>query len=359
MTEPLESIEALLVRICETAAPSFHEQERAKLVASLWQEAGLEPNIDDVGNVVARVSGGSGPRVLLVAHLDTVFPHGTELTVKRSSERLAAPGVGDNSASLAVLTYFLQQRANKQFPNLMVAASVGEEGVGDLYGVRQLMREYRHDIDMMIAVDGHLGTIVNQAVGSKRFDVSIKAKGGHSWGDYPSSSAVHALAEMVHQISRINVPKEPRSSLNVGEISGGTSINSIAQDAKFNLDLRSLDAKTLSWLEHEAMGCIQRVGRQQAVEVDLKQIGDRPAATSPNKALVQAAKQALQSLNVATRTAVSSTDANIAMSLGMPAISFGVYKGADAHRLSEWLERSSLLLGYKALSELLAILSKF
>ena len=351
------SLESFLLEICQTPSPTFAEHKRAALIKYLFEKLGLQPELDDVGNVIATVPGGQGPRVLLAAHLDTVFPIETDVTVKRLEGKWSAPGLGDNSASLAVLLHYLE-RLPEPRPRLTVAATVGEEGVGDLYGMRALMRAQKLSTDVVIAVDGHLGTIVDQAVGSKRFAVTLKARGGHSWGDYPSPSAIHALGDMIHAISRISVPREPRSSLNIGQISGGTSINAIAQEAKFNLDLRSLDEGVLASLEREARTRILKVSRQHEVEANLEQIGDRPAGKGPNEALVATAKEVLNELDIFPRTAASSTDANIPMALGMPAIAFGVYHGGDAHRLSEWLEPGSLLTGYKALSRLLEKLAK-
>ena len=341
----------LLTQICETPAPTFKEQKRAALIAGFFEQAGLKPQTDEVGNVIARVAGGTGERILLAAHLDTVF---SEDIIKVSSKdgKLTAPGIGDNSASLAILIHYLNHLPEKR-PRLVVAATVGEEGIGDLYGMRELMRAYKHEVDKVIAVDGHLGTVVDQAVGSKRFEVSIHAKGGHSWGDFPSPSATHTLADMVHALTRMNVPREPRSSFNIGQLSGGTSINAIAQEARFNLDLRSLDPKVLGELERETKSRLLKVGRQHGVSYDLQQIGERPAAKSDNHELVTKAKEVLNELGITARTAASSTDANIPMSLGIPAIAFGVYKGGDAHRLSEWLAPDSLSTGCKALKSLL------
>lgn len=357
----LGSILSLLRRICETPAPTFEEEKRADLVANLLRAAGLEPLRDAVSNVTADVAGGSGPHVLVVAHLDTVFPAGTDVAVKEVDGKLAAPGIGDNSASLAVMLRYAQTLAEPGFdeprPHLTLAATVGEEGLGDLRGIRELMRRAA-DFDLVVALDGHLGTIVNRAVGSKRFEVRVNAAGGHSWGDFPSSSAVHALGDMIHAVTRLEVPNEPRSSLNVGQVSGGRSVNAIAQEAHFNLDLRSLDAEVLARLERDALKHIRRVARQHDVKIEIEQVGDRPAARSDNEALVRAARGALRSVGVVAREAASSTDANAAMAAGLPAISFGVYNGGDAHRLSEWLEPNSLLTGYHAFSELLKRLSK-
>ncbi len=356
----LDSLLALLRRVCETPAPTFAEEARADLVAALLREAGLEPRTDGVGNVTAQVPGGFGPRVLVAAHLDTVFPSETDVSVKKVDSNLAAPGIGDNSASLTVMLAYARTLAEVSpggaRPRLTLAATVGEEGLGDLRGIRELMKRAA-DYDLVVALDGHLGTIVDRAVGSKRFEVTLQAAGGHSWGDYPSPSAVHALGDMVHALTRLDVPREPRSSLNVGQVRGGTSVNAIAQEARFNLDLRSLDADVLAHLERDALRAVKRVARQHGVTAGVEQVGDRPAAKSDNEVLVKAARAALQTVGVAPREAASSTDANAAMAAGLPAISFGVYTGGDAHRLSEWLEPGSLLTGYRAFGELMKNLS--
>ncbi len=352
------NIVSLLKQICETPSPTFKEQKRAELIKNMFQEAGFKPQLDKVGNVITKVKGGTGPKVLIAAHLDTVFPDTVDLRVKAQNDKLLAPGIGDNSASLAMLVYMLQNLPEKR-PQLIVAASVGEEGVGDLYGIRELMKTYQNDVDLVIALDGHLGTIVSHGVGSKRFEVKLRAKGGHSWGDYPSPSATHALGDIIHNLTHISIPREPRSSLNIGEVSGGTSINAIAQEARFNLDLRSLDKNVLEQLERETKQRIQKVVRQHGVLAEVSQIGDRPTAKSPNEKLVLLARHVLRQIDIIPRTAASSTDANIPMSLGLPAIAFGVYHGGDAHRLSEWLEPSSLIKGYKAFALLLSELSSY
>lgn len=345
----------LLKLICETPAPTFEEEVRARLIAGLLRGMGLTPIIDVVGNVIAEIPGGTGQRVLVAVHLDTVFSKETNVNVKEGNNKLFAPGIGDNSASLAVMVYFLEQALATDLPRprLTFAATVGEEGLGDLRGMRELMRTHGSGFDAVVALDGHLGTIVDKAVGSKRFEVTFTARGGHSWGDYPSPSAIHALGEAIHGLNHMVIPREPRSSYNVGEIKGGTSINAIAQQATFNLDLRSLDAKVLESLEQDALRRIRRAAREHSVEVTINQVGERPAGKCDNAWLVNLAKEALQVVNVFSKTAASSTDANAAIAHGLPAIAFGVYNGGDAHRLNEWLEPDSLMVGYRALTELM------
>jgi tripeptide aminopeptidase len=346
----------LLKQICEIPSPTFYEQQRAQFINDLWKHIGLDSGIDSVGNVLATLEG-QGPNVLLAVHLDTVFDAETDVVIKEKADRWYAPGIGDNSASLAVLSYYIETalREGLVYPNLTLAATVGEEGLGDLRGIRELLNH--QTFDKVIAIDGHLGTIVNKAVGSKRFEVSFMAKGGHSWGDYPSPSAIHVLAEAICSLGKMVIPQDPRSSFNIGRIEGGTSINAIAEQAWFNLDLRSLDSSVLESLEQDALRRIRRVAKDQRVEVAIKPVGDRPAGSCQNTSLVEKAKQVLHDLDIPSKITASSTDANAAMALGIPAISFGVYYGGDAHRLSEWLEPKSLATGFLALEGLMKQLS--
>lgn len=356
-----EPLVKLLAAICQTPAPTFLETRRAELVARVLRDAGLEPHNDGVGNIVADLPGGQGPRLLLAAHLDTVFPEGTDVRIRRSGGRLMAPGIGDNSASLAVMLHLAQQVAegagSTPRPRLALAATVGEEGLGDLRGMRELVRARRRDFDAVIALDGHLGTIVAEAVGSKRFEITFTAHGGHSWGDYPSPSAVHALGDAIHLINGMTVPRQPRSAYNVGIVQGGTSVNAIAQQAVMKIDLRSVDQGVLQRMTQDAENCVRKAALRHRVEFALAQVGDRPAARVPNAALVSAGRQVLEELGLQVRITASSTDANAAMAVGLPAIAFGVYHGGDAHRESEWLEISSLVTGYTALRRLLARLA--
>ncbi len=352
-------IAELLHLICEVPAPTFHEGARAAFVADLWREAGLDVQLDELDNVIARTTGGSGPRVLLAAHSDTVFPEGTDVTVQRAGGRWLAPGIGDNSSSLAVLTYLAQQlkHIGSPLPRLTLAAPVGEEGRGDLRGMRRLLADHEGEFDFVIAVDGHLGSIVDRAVGSKRFEFRFQAKGGHSWGDYPTPSAIHAMADAMSSLNRLEVPADPRSSFNLGTVQGGTSINAIAQRASFDLDLRSVDAATLDRLERSALDLVKEAAAGHRVTLETEKVGDRPAAFVDNTSLVRVARDALLEHGVEPQTAAGSTDANASLAVGLPSICFGVYRGGDAHRLSEWLDPGSLNEGYEVLLSLLARVS--
>lgn len=351
-----EAIGELLQRICEVPAPTFHEADRAALVAGLWREAGLDVTVDDIGNVIGRTEVGSGPRVLLASHSDTVFPAGTDVTVQRAGGRWLAPGIGDNSASLAVLTRLAQELPDlgEKVPRLTLAAPVGEEGRGDLRGMRRLMADYADQFDLVLAIDGHLGSVVDRAVGSRRFDFTFRGPGGHSWGDYPTPSAIHAMADAMSSLNRLKVPASPRSSYNLGTVRGGTSINAIAEEASFDLDLRSVDPAALQRLQDEALTLVKSAAERHRIKLETVKVGDRPAAVQDNASLARVAADALREHGIEPQAAAGSTDANAALAAGLPAICFGVYRGGDAHRLSEWVDPASLGQGYSVLLTLLA-----
>ena len=344
-------IRELLQQICEVPAPTFEEGERAAFVADLWRAAGLDVQVDEIHNVTAATGVGNGPRVLLAAHLDTVFPAGTDVTVQRAGGRWLAPGIGDNSASLAVLTQLARNVSSLPgpLPRITLAAPVGEEGRGDLRGMKKLLANREGEFDFVIAVDGHLGSIVDRAVGSRRYEFAFKGPGGHSWGDYPTPSAVHAMADAMSALNGLEVPTSPRSSYNLGTVRGGTSITAIAEHASFDLDLRSVDPDALAKLEKTALALVRDAAVQQRIEVDIKKIGDRPAAVVDNSSLVRCARDALQEHGITASTSAGSTDANAALAAGIPSVCLGVYRGGDAHRLSEWLEPDSLAEGYAVL----------
>ena len=357
----LERLERHLREICETAAPPFQEALRSDLVASLWQACGLKVDVDELGDVVAELPGGEGPHVYLVAHLDTVFPAATDVRVRTLADgRLAAPGVSDNSAALAVLSVLAEEvmagRIDKR-PRLTLVASVGEEGLGDLRGARRVVADHAEAIDIWLAVDGGLGQVVTGAVGSRRLRATFRAKGGHAWGDRGAPSAIHALGDAVHAITRLEVPSDPASSLNVGEVRGGTAVNAIAEEASLLLDVRSVSPDTLALLLGRIEQRLLSVARRHGVGVELEVVGDRPAGRSADDALIELARASLLELGLSAKLAPSSTDASAAVPLGIPALAVGVARGGDAHRLSEWLDPTSMLQGLELLKVLLGRLA--
>lgn len=357
-----ERLRRHLRAITEVPAPPFAEAARSAAVAEAWRSAGLEVVIDELGDLVADLPGGAGPRVMLAAHLDTVFPAGTDVRVRELEDgRWAAPGVADDGAGLAVLTVLAEEavagRGGRR-PRVTLAATVGEEGLGDLRGARRVVADHGARVDVFVAVDGSLGQVVSGAVGSRRLEASFVARGGHAWGDRGAPSAVHAMGDAIHALIRLEVPDEPRSSLNVGLAAGGSSVNAIAERAGITVDVRSLDPEVLALLVSRLEQRVRSVARRHRVEVDLRVVGDRPAGRTADERLVAAARAALARVGVEPRVAPSSTDANAAVAAGIAAIGFGVARGGDAHRLQEWVEPDSLVTGYQALSHLLEELAR-
>lgn len=340
---------AYLKTIAQTPAPTGQEGERAALVARLWAELGHAPELDAAGNVLLRLGPRGGRALVLASHLDTVFAHGTDVTVSERRGRLVGPGVGDNSASLAILTAFLHDLNVEQLKRpLWLVANVGEEGLGDLRGAKHLLAEHQQDIAAFVAVDGYLGLAVTQAVGVRRYRATFTGPGGHSWGDR-APSALHALGLAITALYSLPLPRSPRTTLNVGMAQGGTSVNSIAAGAELLLDLRSLDPDHLRTLEERALAALDGAAKSADVTVELNRVGDRPGGDLRSDGLLKLARIATQELGVDLRTAASSTDANAAAPHGVPALGLGVYLGGNAHRTDEWVKPESLPVGLKML----------
>lgn len=353
-----------LTRIAQTPAPTFHEERRADLVAGLWEELGYRAERDEVGNVLTRVTppGTEGrPALLLAAHLDTVFDAGTDVTVRSEQGRLSGPGVGDNSASLAVVTALLRElrgtHASLRRP-LWVAANVGEEGLGDLRGAKHLLARHREHLGAFIAVDGYLGIAVTRGVGVRRYRATFLGPGGHSWGDQ-APSALHALGRAVNALYDLHLPTAPRTTLNVGLASGGTSVNSIAGSAELLLDLRSLDASHLAALDGQAMRVLNTAAHDVGVNVRIERVGDRPGGDLNSEGLLPLIREAAREQRVELRTASSSTDANAATPHGLPAVAVGVYRGGNAHRTDEWVQASSLETGLRFLRRVVELYQRY
>jgi len=361
-TRLLGRLKHVLRTITEVPAPPFAEGARSETVAALWRAIGLAVEVDELGDVIAELPGGEGPRVLLAAHLDTVFPAGTDVRVRELDDgRWAAPGVADDGAGLAVLTVLAEEvvagRIGRR-PRLLLAATVGEEGLGDLRGARRVVADHAGRVDLFVAVDGGLGQVVPEAVGSRRIEARFRGRGGHAWGDRGAPSAVHAMGDAIHAVTRLPLPAAPPSSLNVGLAAGGSSVNAIAERASLTVDLRSVDPRVLGLLVDRLEQRLRSVARRHRVELELRTVGDRPAGRTADDQLVAAARAALKRVGVEPKVAASSTDANAAVAAGVPAIGFGVGHGGDAHRTSEWLDPASLSVGWRALTHLLEELAR-
>lgn len=339
------------IRLCEIAAPPFQEQARGEALRRAFVAAGLKNvRVDAIGNVIGDRPGLSPrPRLVFTAHLDTVFPEGTKVQTTREGSVLKGPGIGDDCRGLAVMLAVVRQidAASIQTPGTITfVATVGEEGLGDLRGVKNLFnQELKGQIDRFVSVDGGGLGITATAVGSLRYRVTFKGPGGHSYGAFGLANPVHALGRAIAHIDDLQVPRTPKTTFNVGRIGGGTSVNSIPFDAWMEVDMRSADAAALKALEagfHKAVDLAlaeenERWNNNGRLTVEKKIVGGRPAGATPMDApIVQAALSVTHAIGEDSPVGEGSTDSNIAISLGIPAITIGGGgTGTGAHSLGE------------------------
>jgi tripeptide aminopeptidase len=345
-----------IIKITEVPAPPFKEEVRAKAFAEMLRERGLAPSIDAEGNVLALRQGtASGPFVIVSAHLDTVFPEGTNVKVRRVGNRLSAPGVGDDSTGLATMLALidaLNAGGIQTRSDILFVGTVGEEGLGDLRGVRFLFNkgEYKGRIRAFFSLDGGgLNQMTTGGTGSKRYRVTYKGPGGHSYGAFGLVNPMVPLATTVSELYKLNVPKDPKTTYSASVIGGGTSVNAIPEQVWLEVDMRSASAAELQKLEQQFLAIVPRaVAAENAarltttgrVSADLKTIGDRPAgATKRDADIVRFAEAAYRAEGIAVKQDTSSTDANVPMNLGIPAITLSrIAKGGGAHSPGEWVD---------------------
>lgn len=348
------------IRIAEIPAPPFQEGERGTFIATRFREVGLqEVTTDAVGNVTGRRPGPAGsPRVLVVSHMDTVFPADTDVTVRVEGDRASGPGIGDNSAAVGNLINLAQilDQSGLTLPcDLTLASVVGEEGLGDLRGMRHLMSEWRDRVDAVVVYDGDYGHVIHAGVGSRRLKVTYTAPGGHSFGSFGNASAIHGLVTACARFAQIAVPKEPKTTLNVGTIHGGTSVNAIAEHAEALIDMRSVGGPELAALVAEATRIFEETAAETGCTVKFETVGNRPGGSVPAEhPLVQLAANTLRSMGKEPVFSAGSTDANIPLSMGIPAVCIGASNGSGAHTLREYLEIPSLVPGLQQLVRVLA-----
>jgi acetylornithine deacetylase/succinyl-diaminopimelate desuccinylase-like protein len=343
------------VSLCEIPAPPFKEKARGVAFRKEMLSIGYaDARIDEVGNVVAELKGtAKGPTVLIAGHLDTVFPEGTNVSVKRDGTRLTGPGIGDDCRGLAVVlaTARAVKQSGLRFAGRVIfVANVGEEGAGNLRGTKHLLgTSYKGQVDYFISVDGAGDDIVSRAVGSNRYNVRFKSPGGHSYGAFGMPNPIHAMGRAIASIGDIKVPQSPKTTFNVGVVSGGTSVNSIAMDAVMDVDMRSESAEELAKVDAQVRKAIDDAvtvelarwpGSTKGLTVRVDTIGIRPTGAQADSALiVRTALAAARQLGLKPSTGASSTDANYPIALGIPAITIdGGGSGANAHSHDEWYD---------------------
>jgi len=356
----------LAIQIQQVPAPTFEEGKRAEFVRGLFEKEGLsDVFIDDVGNVFGRfqVEGRrSQVKPLIVsAHLDTVFPIETDLKIRREEGKVFGPGIGDNSLGVAALFGLLWSLRELRFDfanaplsaegsEIWFVANVGEEGLGDLSGMKAVVDRFGAEVTAYLVLEGMaLGSVYHRAIGVKRYRITAKTTGGHSWSDYGKPSAIHELSKLVVELTSMKLPESPRTTMNVGKISGGTSVNVIAAEASLELDLRSEGQESLAELISSVEKKI-RGARQADVAFEADVIGARPAGEiSVEHPLIRLAQECIREHGSEAVLASGSTDANIPLSKGYPALVLGITTGGGAHTTNEFINTGLVEKGLEQL----------
>jgi len=359
------------VTIAEIPAPTFHESERAKYMAAEFRRVGLKNvEIDKQGNVLGWRDGEVQDTFVLAAHLDIAFAPGVNTKVRKDGARWYGPGLADDSRGLAELLTIadaMNHAGISTHETILFVANVGEEANGDLRGVRYLFKEssFRNRIRAFISIDGPNPWIATGGTGVKRYLVTLHGPGGHSFLGFGRPSSIHAAARIIDHMADWEVPKVPKTTFNVGRISGGSSVNAIAEECSFEVDLRSEDSGILDKMEMRLMEAVRlgteeeikaRAESKMGLKAETKLIGNRPAGnTAESSPLVQAARWAVTTMGYKPAFVTASTDANLPMSLGIPAVTMprGGY-GENQHSLNEWWEPANAWKGPQAV--LLAVL---
>ena len=338
------------IRLCEVPSPVFHEGARGQVVKQAFEQLGLRSvRVDGVGNVLGERPGGSlQPHVVLSAHLDTVFPEGTDVRVRREGSVLYGPGIGDDCRGLAVVVAVVRalMKSEIQTPGrITFVATVGEEGLGDLRGVKGLFSRSAHlDINRFVSIDGTGLGITTAGVGSVRYRVTFRGPGGHSFAAFGLPNPIGAMGRAIEKLGDLPLPSNPKTTMNVGRVGGGTSVNSIPAEAWMEVDLRSTDAATLASIEARFLTIVDAAvtaenerSRSGMISAVKERVGIRPAAsTATASVIVRTADAVNRVLGIPTSYNESSTDSNVPMSLNIPAITIGGGgRGLDAHALTE------------------------
>ena len=353
------------IELCEIEAPTFHEEVRARRVAELMRAYGLTDVVTDpIGNVVGRRPGkGNGPVLALGAHMDTVFPAGTDVKVRREGNIYRAPGIGDNCSGLRALLQILRMFNDQKIEtegDILFVGTVGEEGNGDIRGSKALFDGTRH-IDGFIAIDStDVGRVLNGATGSHRWRLSVDGKGGHSYAEFGRCpSAIHAICRAGAKVGCFKVPADPKTTYTIGTIKGGTTVNTIAAHCEVEVDMRSVSNEELLKLEARVLKAFEEAVQEEndfwgitdeslKLKLTKTQIGNRPAGMRPDDCpVLQTARSAQKALGIElTKYMCSSTDANAPMSLGIPSTCLcSGGRGVNAHSVTEYFEKVDTQLG--------------
>jgi tripeptide aminopeptidase len=362
------------VRICEIPAPPFKEEVRGKELERLFQKAGLKNvRIDKAGNVIGvRPGAAAHPNLVFSAHLDTVFPEGTNVKVTREGDLLKGPGIGDDCRGLVVMLGVIRalDEAHVQTPGTITfVADVGEEGLGDLRGMKELFyTSMKGEIDKFVSVDGTGLGITNVGVGSNRYRVTFKGPGGHSFGAFGLVNPIQAMGRAIAKIDAFEVPKDPKTTFNVGRVGGGTSVNAIPFDAWMEVDMRSADAASLKAVDTKFNNALKEAVAEEnerwhnrgTITVAAELVGIRPPGQTPGDSpIVKTAISVSRALGLKETLREGSTDSNVPMNMGIPAITIsGGGIGKDAHALTESFDATDSYIGTQRALLLAAALAR-
>ena len=354
-----EELLKLIEDLCEIPAPFRCESGRAHFIAHWLKENGIEGAfIDKYGNVVLPYHSCDGKYIAFTSHMDTVFKETTPIPVVHEGKIAKCPGIGDDTTHVAAQMLLARWIVRHQFKlayPLLFVWDTGEEGLGDLRGARGLMEEYAGEIKALVALDAVYSTMIDRAVGSVRYRIRIETAGGHSFRNFGSPNAIERAAALIERLYQQEIPQieNAHTTLNVGTISGGTSINTIAQDVEFLYEFRSDDAKAMEIMEHQLLELLEEA-KQTCTNLSFEEIGRRPAGSVSSEIQkhledrwIEASTQVLPDMHI--KLIPGSTDCNIPLSQGIPAMCVGVYKGGAAHTHEEWIDCSSLKAGYEIL----------
>ena len=351
------SVIAHAIELAQIPSPTFEEQRRRDALGARWAEKGLDPRVDDAGNLVARIRVGQGPAIMLCAHLDTVFSRSVDHVVERQGDRLVGPSIGDDSLGLAAVTALTGILPGDLDRDIWIIATVGEEGLGDLAGAKHVVAHPPVPLAAVIAVEGTLfPQVVTRGVGSVRWRVEVRGPGGHAWHESGRPSAVHVVGKMITELDALVGSMSGNVAVNVGFVNGGEAINARAHSATFEVDLRAEETSVLQELVTQAGGV---VAQAPGVESSTVVLGDRPAGgIDDSHVLVTCAVEALRAQGIEPELTSASTDANAAFARGLPAITLGVTTGGDEHTEREWIETGPVETGLAALAQAVVLASE-
>jgi acetylornithine deacetylase/succinyl-diaminopimelate desuccinylase-like protein len=357
----VDRILELTEKIQQIPAPTFYEADRARLLMNLFQEENLEEvSMDEISNIYGCLRGSGGqPPIIISAHTDSVFPFETDLAVRYEDGKISGAGIGDNAlgtAGLLGILWSLQEMglAGNLPGDIWFVGNVGEEGLGDLRGMRAVVNRFGKNVLAYLVLEGmSLGQVYHRGLGVQRYQITVRTPGGHSWVDYGEPSAIHELAGVITRLTSLSLPRNPRTSLNIGVISGGTTVNTIAAEAHCEVDLRSESGKVLLDLVRQVHDVL-RITNREKVQVTSTLIGLRPGGRIPaSHPLVQKARKSLEELGIEPTLCIGSTDANIPLSLGIPTVCVALTRGSGAHTGQEYIYTQPLMLGIKQIIKLI------